>query len=94
VQVLNNLAIAYMTKKEHEKAVSTFNRMAELQPDNAGIYYNIACIYSRQNKIEKSLESLKKAIEKGYDNWDLIKTDKDLENIRNSLYYEKLMSSR
>jgi len=94
VNVLNNLAIVYMTKKEYEKAVATFGEMVELQPDNADLHYNIACIYSIQNKVEKSIDSLKKAIEKGYDNWNLIKTDKDLENIRSSSYYEKLISGR
>ncbi len=94
VQVLNNLAIVYITKKEYGKAVSIFSRIAELQPDNADIYYNIACMYSIQNKVEKSIDSLKNAIKKGYDNWDLIKTDKDLENVRSSLYYKILMSSR
>jgi len=94
VQVLNNLAIVYMTKKEYEKAVATFGEMIDLQPDNADIYYNIACMYSIQNKVEKSIDSLKKAIEKGYDNWILIKTDKDLENIRNSSHYKELMRNR
>jgi hypothetical protein len=41
--------------------------------------------------VEESTGWLKKAIEKGYDNWDLIKTDKDLNNIRGSSYYEELV---
>jgi hypothetical protein len=51
----------------------------------------MACIYAKQNRIEESIEWLKKAIERGYDNWDLIKTDKDLENIRGSSYYKELI---
>lgn len=55
--------------------------------------YNIACIYSIQNKIKESISWLKKAIEKGYNNWNLIKTDKELENIRGSSYYKELIAA-
>jgi len=93
VPVLNNLAIVYMAKRDYEKAVSVFGRIADFQPDNASVYYNIACIYSIQNKTRESMDSLKMAIEKGYDNWEHIRTDKDLKNIRNSIYYKNLMSN-
>jgi len=94
VPVLNNLAMVYMAKRDYEKAVSVFGRIADLQPDNASVYYNIACMYSIQNKTKESMDSLKMAIEKGYDNWDYLKTDKDLKNIRSSLYYKELMSNQ
>jgi len=93
VPVLNNLAIVYMAKRDYEKAVSVFGRIADLQPDNASVYYNIACIYSIQNRTKESLDSLKRAVEKGYDNWDHVKTDKDLKNIRSSLYYKEIMGN-
>jgi len=93
VPVLNNLAIVYMAKRDYEKAASVFGRIADLQPDNASVYYNIACIYSLQNRTKESMDSLMMAIEKGYDNWDHIKADKDLKNIRSSLYYKEIMSN-
>ena len=65
-----------------------------LRPESPGTYYNIACIYAKQNKIEESIDWLKKGIEKGYKNWDLIKTDRDLENIRGSSYYRELIKGR
>ena len=65
--------------------------MIVLRPDSAGAPYNIACIYAKQNKVEDSIDWLKKAIDSGYRNWDLIKTDKKLENIRGSSYYKKII---
>ena len=32
----------------------------------------------------------KHILKKGYDKWELIKTDKDLENIRGTSYYQEL----
>jgi tetratricopeptide (TPR) repeat protein len=91
VRALNNLGILYSAKMEYDKALSLFKKIIELQPEGAGPYYNIACIYARQKKAEESIDWLKKAIENGYDDWKLIKTDKDLDNIRGSEYYKELV---
>ena len=69
-------------------------KLIALQPDNAANYYNVAVLYALQNKVIESLAELNKAIAMGYDNWDLIKTDKDLENIRNSEGYRELVEGR
>jgi tetratricopeptide (TPR) repeat protein len=88
---MNRLAVVHMIKEEYDKAISIFKKLIELQPNDAIAHYNISCMYSRKNNIEESISWLKKAIKKGYDNWDLIKTDKDLENIRGSSYYKELV---
>lgn len=90
-QALNNLALAYAADKQYANALRTFKKTAGLQPDNPSHSYNIACMYALQNNIEESIEWLKKAIDRGYQNWEIIKTDKDLENIRNSEEYRKLI---
>jgi len=54
-------------------------------------YYNVGCIFARQDKDKDAIFWLKKAIEKGYKNWDLIRSDKDLANIRGSSYYKEIM---
>ena len=60
-------------------------------PDNPSVYYNIACIYANQNKPEESVVWLKKAVEKGFNDWEHIKTDSDLDNIRSSSYYKEFI---
>jgi tetratricopeptide (TPR) repeat protein len=80
-----------MIKEEYDKAISIFKKLIELQPNDAKAHYNISCMYSRKNNIEESINWLMKAVNKGYNNWDLIKTDKDLENIRGSSYYKELV---
>jgi tetratricopeptide (TPR) repeat protein len=90
----NNLAMAYAADRQYHQALEAFKKLIALDPDNAGNYYNIAVLYALQNKVTDSIEWLNKAIDKGYDNWELIKTDKDLENIRNSEDYKKLVKGR
>ena len=88
---LNNLALAYAADKQYDRALEAFKKMAEFHPDNASIYYNVAAVYALQNNGEESILWLKKAIDKGYQNWEFIKTDKDLENIRDLAGYRELV---
>jgi tetratricopeptide (TPR) repeat protein len=87
-----NLGIILARQGNFEKAISHYSEVVRLKPDfSAAVYYNMACIDARQNKIEESIDWLKKAIKSGYKNWGLLKTDKDLENIRGSSYYKELI---
>ena len=90
-EALNNLALAYISANQHDKALATFKKLIALQPDDASTCYNIAILYAMQNKVDEAIAWLKKAIDNGYDNWELIINDTDLENIRNSAAYKELV---
>jgi len=91
----NNLAIVLATIGETDKAIEHFLDVIRFDTDcNPSVYYNLAGMYSRQNKVDESIKWLTMAIEKGYANWDLIQTDKDLDNIRDSLDYQRIVKGR
>jgi hypothetical protein len=48
-------------------------------------------MYSRLKQVDESIEWLKKAIDKGYANWENIKKDGDLDNIRDTYAYKELI---
>ncbi len=87
------LGTLYYKKGEFDKAIYQYEKFLSIQPDNPSTYYNIACMYSMQGRVEKSIDFLKRAIEKGYDNWDNIRNDRYLENVRGTSHYKKLLSS-
>jgi tetratricopeptide (TPR) repeat protein len=88
---LNNLALVTAANKEYYKALTVFMDILNYAPDDAEIHYNIACMYSRLNRVNDSIQWLQKAINKGYTNWESIKNDADLDNIRGSSAYKKLI---
>jgi Flp pilus assembly protein TadD len=90
-QAQNELAWVYAKKEEYRKAISLFYKLLEKQPENAVVYYNLACMYSRLNKPKVSFDWLRKAIDKGYNRWDIIKYDSDLANLRKTPYYEEIV---
>lgn len=91
---LEQLAWVYTLQKRNEEALALYEKVDALRPGNAGVSYNIACLYGRQKKTSKSIAWLEKAISQGFDNWELIKEDEDLENIRGTAYFQKLMSEQ
>ncbi len=94
VPALNRLAIIFSIQNKYDKALSLFKQIVTLHPDSAETYYNIACMYSKKQNTEESIAWLKKAIKKGYNNWNQIKTDKDLENIRNTADFKALIKDK
>ncbi len=93
IPALNSLALVYTAKMQYDMAISMFKRIISLRPDASGVYYNIACVFAMEKRKKDSIEWLKKAINRGYNNWEMIKTDEDLKNIRDSSYYRELIEN-
>jgi len=93
-EALYNLAKLHIKRSEYIKALSLYQKLITLLPDNPSVYYNVACIYAKQNNPEESVAWLKKAVEKGFNDWKHIKTDSDLDNIRSSSYYKEFVNGQ
>jgi TolB-like protein len=66
----------------------------ELDPTDPLMQYNAACFYSRIGEKYLALESLKKSVVSGYEYYEWIKRDPDLNGIRNEPEYIKLMEGK
>jgi serine/threonine protein kinase/Flp pilus assembly protein TadD len=74
-------------KAEAEKAI-------ELNPTDPLMLYNSACFYARIGENRLALGSLQKAMNSGYQNYEWIKRDSDLDSIRNEPEYIELMKGK
>ncbi|RKZ35245.1 MAG: hypothetical protein DRQ49_19740, partial [Gammaproteobacteria bacterium] len=79
-ECLNSLGIMYATINDLAKAAQCYEKLAALLPDNPKVYYNLACLYARQNKKDMAVRNLKKALDAGYNDLEHIRADKDLDN--------------
>jgi len=94
VETHNNIGIILFNLGKLYDALNHFESVIRLNQDyNPSIYFNIACVYARLSNIEESISWLRKATKMGYNNWDVIKTDKDLKNIRNSEGYKEIIKN-
>ncbi len=91
VNILFKTAVRFAGEKKYEKGISLFQRILSITPDNPAILYNISCLYALLNQKEQALQWLQKAVDHGYDNWGKLKTDPDLNHIKNEPGYRKLV---
>jgi Flp pilus assembly protein TadD len=91
---MNNLALVYVKKGEYDKALPLYMKMIELQPNSFVAYYNMACMYAKQNMVDDSVGWLKQAVTRGFKDWDFLRTDEDLKNVRHTSYFKELTASR
>jgi len=71
--------------KYYDDAIADYDNAIRIAPDDTDAYYNKACSYIVRNKvgdIEKAFEMLDKAAEKGFDEYELVLRDEELDKIR------------
>lgn len=81
--ILNYWGNYYADQKNFKKSEAYYLKVINQKADYVDPYYNLACLYSLQNKIELAFFYLEKAIVLGYD-YDWINADSDLINVRNN----------
>ena len=91
IDALYSLAKLHADQGHYETAISFMKQAISFQPLKPSHYYNIACLYAQQDIPDKALAWLKKALDRGYANWNQIQTDEDLESIRNTKEFRKLI---
>jgi tetratricopeptide (TPR) repeat protein len=92
--VYANRANAWYFKKEYASAIDDYKEAIKLDPKFVKGYYNLACIESLRKNSFKACEWLEKAIHNGYDEWEQIKKDPDIDNIRTAGCYKLIMQGR
>lgn len=74
-----------------DKAIEFMNLIIEKEPDDAGHYYDAACVYARVGNKAKSLEMLRVALQKGFKRFAHMALDDDLTEIRRLPEYKELI---
>ncbi|MCP4653413.1 MAG: hypothetical protein GY858_08550 [Candidatus Omnitrophica bacterium] len=83
VHALASLGDAYTRGGFYKEGLAVDKRLAELKPQDPHVHYNLACSLSLTGDLQTALEELKEAIVLGYDDFDYLFKDSDLENLRN-----------
>ena len=91
--LIQALAIYYSKIGDYENAIANLKILLNQNPEKPEAYYNIACMYAKQNMTDKAIEWLSLSIEKGFHNWELIKSDPDLANIRDTAFINELIKN-
>lgn len=85
------IGLCFLEQKLYVHAMSELKAAVDLDPTDYTSMYNIACVYSLQNRPEPALKWLERSIDKGFSNFDHMRKDSDLDNIRNNPRYIELV---
>lgn len=88
---LKNRGDCYLWLESYDEAVVDYEKAAEMDITfGPSAYYNIACICSTNEEPERAVEFLKKAMDTGFCDYDLMDNDGDLDDIREDPRFKAL----
>jgi len=86
-----NRAVAYMQQRKYNKALDDLKQAESLSPDDRLVHYNYVALYSLQNQLDRALDSLDRALDLGFNNYDALRNDPDLNNVRAHPQYQRVL---
>ncbi len=66
---------------------------ARLRETKATTYYNLACVYSLENRKDEAVEALRAAVDSGFSNARALRQDPDLRNIRGTGAFQEIVAA-
>jgi len=78
-------------KGQHERALAVDRRLAELLPHDYVVRYNLACSLAVGGFTGEAIAALRAALERGYDDFEYLESDSDLDSLRDEPAYRALM---
>ena len=94
VDCLKVLAHNYTRMGRHREGLELDLHLADLCPDDPVVHYNLACSYSCTGNLDGSVEELSRAISLGYRDFEHMQCDPDLDTVRKTEAFKKLMERK
>lgn len=87
----SNRAGAYMLQNKNNKALDDLKKAKEIKPDSASIRYNLACVHSIMGNVDYGLDELDAALGAGFSDYDMLRKDTDISNLRKHKEFKKIL---
>lgn len=86
-------AVASLRVGRQEEGLEWGRRAVEIDPEDAGIRYNVACLFAVAGQNERALQELEHAVTAGFGNREWLERDPDLETIRGAPRFQALFGA-
>jgi tetratricopeptide (TPR) repeat protein len=93
IQALNNQAGTYIAIKDYAEGLRLLKKIAQFLPDDPGIRIDIARLYADRGQTTEAVRWLNMAVEKGFDDRALLKTDRHLKLLQGTPEYQELLNN-
>ncbi|HQL91690.1 MAG TPA: tetratricopeptide repeat protein [Syntrophales bacterium] len=78
----SNRAVAYMMQKKYNLALDDLKKAKELKPSDPAVRYNTAACHSLMGNVDLAFVELDAALANGFNDYDSLRKDPDLANMR------------
>ena len=93
VDILVFLGDAFSKRGMTQDGLEIDKRLVRICPEEPTFYYNLACSYSLLGEVEAAFTALAKAIQLGYQNFEHLQNDSDLDNLRKDHRFLSLLKN-
>jgi tetratricopeptide (TPR) repeat protein len=90
MDALQLLGDHYTQRGRFTEGLKVDERLAHLDPENALVFYNLACSYSLTGQFDRAALALEKAIGLGYHDFVWLAKDPDLKKLRQQPVYKDI----
>ncbi len=90
VDALQLLGDHYTQRGRYVEGLQVDERLARLRPDDALVFYNLACSYSLTDQFDRATLALERAFSLGYRDFNWIARDPDLQKLRQQPVYHNI----
>lgn len=90
VDALQLLGDHYTQRGRYTEGLQVDERLAHLDPENALVFYNLACSYSLTEQFDHAALALEKALNLGYRDFNWLAKDPDLHKLRQQPVYRDI----
>jgi TolB-like protein/Flp pilus assembly protein TadD len=86
-------AVALCRLGRPDEGLEWARRALAIDPEDAGVRYNVACLYALENRAEDALDCLEDCVRLGFGNVEWIARDPDMASLRNQPRFEALVGA-
>ena len=90
VEALQLLGDNYTKRGRYNEGLTVDERLAELEPENPLVFYNLACSYSLTDQCDRAADAVEKALSLGYSDFKWLAKDPDLKKLRKHPRYDQI----
>lgn len=91
IDALQLLGDHYTQRGRFTEGLNVDERLARLEPENPVVFYNLACSYSLTEQFDRAAQSLQKAIDLGYTDFEWLAKDPDLKKFRQQAAFREIL---
>ncbi len=90
VDALQLLGDHYTQRGRYTEGLKVDERLSRLDPENALVFYNLACSYSLTDQFDRAALALEKSLSLGYRDFAWLAKDPDLKKFRRQPAYDQI----